>query len=188
MMTCVVGLETPEGVIMGADSCVCHGPLDENINLCTKMYRLKGPNADWLIGTAGHTRIGQLVHFKFKPPIIKAFGDTSLTRLMVTEVSDMLRQIFKEGEKLTKKDEESTFDANIMIGVMGRVFQISSDCAVIRESCGFKAVGSGADYAMGAMHATAEMDPRQRVKAALGAAERFCSGVRRPFKILKASR
>jgi ATP-dependent protease HslVU (ClpYQ) peptidase subunit len=55
----------------------------------------------------------------------------------------------------------------------------------VEPSAPFAAIGSGAPYALGSL-ATSKGEPTTRVRQALAAAERFCIGVRGPFRVLAA--
>ena len=63
---------------------------------------------------------------------------------------------------------------------------MQSDYSVLEPELGLCAVGCGEEVAMGSLLTTEAMDmpPRERIVIALEAAERYCCGVQRPFRVL----
>ena len=84
-----------------------------------------------------------------------------------------------------RKENEREEGGTFLVGVRGELFTIMEDYQVGQSADGFDAVGSGTDLALGALYATREgpFRPRQRVRMALAAAERFNAGVRGPFLV-----
>jgi ATP-dependent protease HslVU (ClpYQ) peptidase subunit len=95
---------------------------------------------------------------------------------MVTSFMPALRE--------TLRDCSEDFEA--LVGLRGRLFHLYGTGQVSEEILDYDACGSGAQVARGALFAQqSTMPARERVKGALEAAERFCSGVRSPFTILE---
>ena len=73
-----------------------------------------------------------------------------------------------------------------MVGLRGEIFRLNSDFAVLRFIDGFCAVGSGEDYALGALRVIKNNnlysdDPRLAVGIALETAAYFSGSVSAPF-------
>ena len=181
-MTCIVGLETPKGVIVGGDSAGTDSSFGQRVRADVKVFTKTGGRAEWIFGFTSSYRMGQLIRYAFDPPTVPE-EDEDIDKYMVTEFVDALRDCFKEGGYLEKEngvDSGGTF----LVGVRGRLYEIEDDFQVARPSTGYEAVGCGGDIAIGALYATPKMAAERRVRTALEAAERNSAGVRGPFTIL----
>lgn len=175
-MTCIVSIETPEGVILGADSAVGSGWFTQFRG--AKLARV----ADHLFAFAGDVRAGDLVRHTLRllPPPKK-----QIHRHVVSVVVPALRECLKAGAlAITKESAEQTGGASFLLGVRGQLFEVATDYSVCRAGHGYMAGGCGREIAAGALASTHGQEPRQRLRAALEAAERHSLGVRRPFRFL----
>lgn len=143
-----------------------------------KLFRT-GP---FLMGFTTSFRMGQLLHYAFKPPDHPA--RMSAAKFMCTRFVDAARECFKEGGFARKKDEKET-GGTFLVGYQGHLFQVESDYQVGIARDGFDAVGCGGEVALGSLFATTGMEPHARIRLALQAAARFCNGVRGPFRIMR---
>lgn len=178
-MTCVVGIETPDGVVMGADS-FCG--TDDGTQSCVvddKVFR----RGAWLFGLAGSARMGELVRYGLKlgdPP--RSGVRRALSLQFLPAISELARDKYVEiadsqGQKFASMD--------LLVGVRGRLYIIRGDMTIGRNDTGFEAIGSGAQAALGALHAMPKgWSSRRRILCALSAAERWASGTRRPFRVV----
>jgi len=121
---------------------------------------------------------------------------------MCTTFIDAVRHRLKAGGVLEKEDGVECIigSTSFLVGCRDGIFAIWSDFQVAVPSVcnndpAFIAIGSGGDYAMGAMYAylkTNEVKTRADCEAALTvaleAAERFAIGVERPFVIRSIER
>ena len=73
-----------------------------------------------------------------------------------------------------------------LVGVAGRLYTIASDYQIGTSHAGFAAVGSGYLAALGALHATPDRTPEDRLRLALEAAADLTSAVRLPFTTVTA--
>jgi len=179
-MTCIVGVQTPTGVIIGGDS----GGLSGYV----LMHRADPKvfiNGDYLIGFTSSFRMGQLLRYADLPKVLDRKGD-DLDRFMTTEFVDAVRKVLKDGG-FAKKDSEQEEGGVFLIGVSGRLFRLESDYQIGWSTDGYEACGSGQHVAFGALHATRRSAPMRRVQRALEAAEHHNAGVHGPFTILGAS-
>jgi len=71
-----------------------------------------------------------------------------------------------------------------LVGIRGRLFNVGSDYCVLEPETGYAACCSAENFAMGALAATEDAAPLERIALALSAAERHCAEVMRPFTIL----
>jgi ATP-dependent protease HslVU (ClpYQ) peptidase subunit len=175
-MTCIVAVAEDGIVWMGADSAGVSG-LSLAVRRDPKIYRV----GEFLFGFTSSFRMGQLLGYKFTPPLHHA--EWSVERYMTTVFIDALRDTLKAGgyARTNNGAEEA---GEFLVCYSGRIFRVCSDYQVGENMEPFDSVGCGSDLALGALHATrGEMTPEDRVEAALEAAEAFSAGVRRPFHI-----
>jgi ATP-dependent protease HslVU (ClpYQ) peptidase subunit len=182
-MTCIVAIERDGEVWMGGDSAASR---DDDI------VRRVNPKVFWnngfLIGYSGSFRVGQLLQYAFCPPFHAE--DQPDMEFLVVEFVDALRQLMKERGTLMKEEEGEAHDAEFIIGYRGKIYVVESDFHVGAPLTPYAACGSGAAYAMGALHAihkNVELRPQEKIEAALSAAAEFCTGVRSPFTILSSA-
>ncbi len=183
-MTCIVGIETRDGVVMGGDSCTSDGYSLHSM-AGAKVFRV----GRYVFGVAGSGRVSDLVRYAVALPDPPQRG---LHRFLVRLVVPLLRKAAsKGGHMLIGSPAHSdgpgggdALDSAILVGVRGRLFTIGGDFCVDDHREGYTAAGSGAMVALGSLHSTAGRAPRTRVRMALEAAEAHAEGVRRPFRIV----
>lgn len=178
-MTCIAGLVDKDGgVWIGADSAGVNGYLDLSVRKDPKVFR----NSDFLIGGTSSFRMLQLLHYAFVPPAYYPERDTDLDKFMVISVVDAFRACLKNGGYATSNQGQES-GGQFLVGFQGHLYTIDADYQVGEALCGYDAVGCGGDYANGVFHATPDLPPRERIEAALKAAEAHNAGVRGPFTI-----
>lgn len=180
-MTCIVGIQHPEGVTIAADSAGSDGWTISS-RADTKVFR----NHGYLFGFCGSFRMGQLLHYSFIPPRPPA---RDVERFMTTVFVDAVRECLTEGGYARTKNGVET-GGTFLVGVNGHLFCVEDDYQVGRERHGFAAIGSGDEVALGSLHTTRTytLSPRSRALAALKAAEELTTFVRGPFKVLTQHR
>lgn len=174
-MTCIAAVVHEGDVWMGADSAGVGG-LSLAVRRDPKIYRV----GDFLFGFTSSFRMGQLLGYKFSPPA--HHNDVNVERYMATAFIDALRDTLKDGGYARTENGTETA-GEFLVGYRGRIFRVCSDYQVGENLAPFDAVGCGAELALGALHATREKSPCDRVTLALEAAEAFSAGVRRPFLV-----
>jgi len=176
-MTCIVGLETDQGVIIGADSAASAG-WDGWVTRLKKVFR----RGDFLIGYTSSFRMGQLLqHSLIVEPQKEGQEDLEF---LVTTFIDAVRTCLKDGGfvKVENLVEEG---GRFLVGYRGKLYVISSDFQVNSSRDGYQAVGCGASYALGNLFNSKAQPAKTRVRQALKAAAHFSNGVCGPFNILK---
>lgn len=181
-MTCIVGIEYKGKVYMGGDS-AGGDSYDTRIYQRSKVFKKDG----LLIGYTWSFRMGQLIEFSDKIPAITDDRRNGSYQYLINAFIPALRDIFRDGGFLTKKDGFETGGV-FLIGIRGELFRVQSDFSILRSVDGFDACGCGENYALGAMRILQNNDynlpPESRISEALEAAEHFSSGVKYPFTIL----
>jgi ATP-dependent protease HslVU (ClpYQ) peptidase subunit len=174
-MTCIAALADGQNVWMGADSASVSG-LALTLRRDPKIYRV----GEMLIGFTSSFRMGQLLGYKFKPPVQDA--ESSIEQYMTTVFIDAIRETLKEGG-YARTDSGAEVAGTFLVGYKGRIFRVDSDYQVGENTVPYDAVGCGAELALGALYATEGLACRKRIETALEAAEAFSAGVRRPWVI-----
>jgi ATP-dependent protease HslVU (ClpYQ) peptidase subunit len=167
-MTCVVAIETSEGVLFGTDSGISvgniitsHGP---------KLIHKRGVT----IAYAGEIRAAQILEHEIKLP--------ALPKRMSSE-EYLYRNLIEPYRKAVKESglapEHSGLDC--VVSLRGKVWEVTDNYTLLSRPEGYAVAGSGGDIARGAMEALEDWEPKQRAERALQISEKFCSSVRGPF-------
>lgn len=158
---------------MGADSAAS---TERRIDVCRdpKVFA----NGDLLIGYVGSVRIGQVLREVFVAP---AIGRESVRRYMVAVLVPAVREVLLQEGCMDACGGDALAPGWLLVGARGRLFRMCGDFQIAEPYQRFDAIGTGGPFALGALHATADLTPRQRIRAALHTAETFTPNVRRPF-------
>jgi ATP-dependent protease HslVU (ClpYQ) peptidase subunit len=181
-LTCIVGLEDKGSVWIGADSCGIGG-WDIRERQDPKVFRLID-NKKAVLGFTTSFRMGQLLMYE-KGIIPKKNNYKDAHHLMVSGVIPNIRKVFMDGGFTTIESNVES-GGSFLLGYEGELWTIYNDFQVGRNICGYEAMGSGAEYAIGSLHSTEaiHLRPRLRVLAALRAAAKFNAAVSAPFTIM----
>ena len=172
-MTCIVGLVAKNNVYIGADSASVAG-WTSRVTRLPKVFR-RGP---FLMGYTTSFRMGQLLqHSLMVPPQGEERDDM---RFMVTTFVECVRMLLKE-RGVAKIEANSESGGQFLVGYRGRLYSVQQDFQVNEMADGFDAVGSGAEYALGALASTRGLAPTVRLKKALEVSAHFNMAVSPPF-------
>lgn len=176
-MTCIVGLETKDSVIIAGDSAGVGG-LNVSVRRDKKIFRLK-PNL--IVGYTSSFRFGQIVehHFDIEVP------ENAHRKWVVTEFIPHIREILKEhGYASINNNEEK--GGTMLVGLNKNLYCIFNDYQVAEFQRGYHSVGCGDEYALGAIYTLkGEHDELTVAEEALKAASYFSAGVSEPFHYLE---
>jgi ATP-dependent protease HslVU (ClpYQ) peptidase subunit len=175
-MTCIVGIETTSGVVMGCDS-FTGDHHDSNVMAGPKVFERNG----WIVGVAGSSRIANLLEYVFKwPRAPKTDDDGAVVRLALA----MVRLLGDDELCCAKDDGEKGLQSTMLVGTGSRLYLLGGDLGVDRSRFGYHAIGGGAAEAQGALAVLpVKMPARDRAFAALRASAKHCSCVRGPFRV-----
>jgi ATP-dependent protease HslVU (ClpYQ) peptidase subunit len=176
-VTCIVGVQTPAGVVIGGDSAGLSGWVRTH-RADPKVFA----NGSYLVGFTTSYRMGQVIRYADLPKPLDRCGD-ELERFLTTEFVDGVRAALKDAG-WAKKDNEREDAGTFLLGVNGRLFKVSDDYQVGWTRDGYDACGSGWEVALGALHATRTSRPATRVRKALEAAAHHSGSVHGPFTVL----
>lgn len=181
-MTCIVGLEHEGKVYIGGDSA--------GVNGWTMMVRADEKvftNGPFVMGFTSSFRMGQLLRFALHVPS-RAEDQADDYEFMCTTFIEAVRKCLKDGG--FAKVENGVDSAGVfLVGYRGRLYYVDVDFQVGRAASGYSACGCGDEIALGALAVTSgafALDPEQRVRRALEAAQAHSAGVRGPFHIMES--
>jgi ATP-dependent protease HslVU (ClpYQ) peptidase subunit len=183
-MTCIIGIETGNGVLIGGDSAGTGG-YSQTIRADEKVWKA----GEFVCGFTSSYRMGQLLRHSLTIPQTPHLdvGQAERDKWMTTVYIDAVRKCLKEGG-YTKVENGVEQGGLYLVGWRGTLYTVERDFQVGRSTVDFHAVGSGEDLAMGAMAASASipgMSPRERVKQALEISARFNAAVGGPFHLVE---
>lgn len=181
-MTCIVAYkdETTGHIYVGADS----GGYAENSLLVVRKDPKIFIKGKFIFGYSGSFRDGQILMNRFNPaPQIKGQSDFSY---MCTYVVDNIVHVLKEAGRVNKESDYAEVESGIIIVYNGEIYAVYQDLQVEMLEANYNAVGSGADFALGALYVLHEFDipAEQKVDIAVKAACSFSPSVKEPVKII----
>ncbi len=176
-MTCIIGIKGNGKVIIGGDT-QASGGYEATARLDEKVFI----RHDFIIGFTSSYRMGQLLQYVVEfPEQPKGMGDFEY---MVVHFIEAIRTTFKE-YGYTKIDSNREDGGCFLVGYRGELYTIYGDFQVEHPRDGFTAVGSGEEYAKGAMQALRHLPPKKRVKESLKISAKFNVGVGAPYTIME---
>lgn len=179
-MTCIVGIEVVDGVLLGGDSATSNFYHHNVWADVPKVFELGA----YVLGFTTSWRMGQLLRYRLDvgPP-----DSWDVDRFMATTFVDAVRRCLADGgwRKTSDSREEG---GCVLVGVAGHLYRIDSDFQSARLADGYDAIGIGDLPALGSLHTTRGDDPQKRVLTALAAAQHVVIGVLPPFHLVKGGR
>ena len=157
-MTTIVALQGDGWAVVGSDSRITD---EGRIYTMSKGYGKIVKNEDYLFGAAGDLRAINILEHAFTAPDATGYTGKELDAFITTDFIPALRKCFEaEGyaEGSMSKSDADTKDAAsqgsmILVVVNGCVYEIGEDYAWVKDATGLYAMGTGGDYAIGALHA-----------------------------------
>lgn len=179
-MTCVIGYQTGDGIWIGADSAGSTEYGAQSIRADTKVF-YHGPMT---FGFCGSYRMGQLLRFNLElsehPEGMDDF------EYMVTKFIEDVRHVLNVGGFTYIKNnvEEGGY---FMVAYRNGLYEIDADFQVGINARNYVCIGSGEEYAYGAMAILdqIETDPVKAIKRALKVSADNNAFVAPPFVVRK---
>jgi ATP-dependent protease HslVU (ClpYQ) peptidase subunit len=174
-MTCIVAIKDGARLIFAGDSLGAEITTGyARLAVRPKVFSRETLGGNFLFGYTTSFRLGQLLEHDLVIPIPERDDDT--TEYLVRKFIPAARACLKEGG-----EEPGIF----IVGFRSHIFEVQTDWQVTEWVDRFSAIGSGANYALGALHASEDLiDPEEAVVVALQAASRFNAYVRPPFHVI----
>lgn len=184
-MTCIIGfLDKKEDCVwIGGDSLGSNG-YTKAVESQPKVFRNSTFKNVIMGSTSTFRHIDLLKYSEDLFDEIDFYKNTDLNhKYMVTKFVPKIMTLFKDG---LPSEKETDRGANFIIGAGNHLFEVQEDYSVLQPELGFCSVGCGEYVAMGSLITSQGMDlsPVERITLALEAAEKYCCGVQRPFRII----
>lgn len=146
-MTTIVGVQYQDHSIIAGDTGIF---AEGKIYAHDDMVKVIEKNG-YVIAAAGDFRVLQLVLHAWTPPKIPVRYKEKLYEAMINIIVPSLRKLFEDNSIVFDKDT----DIGILISVNGQIFEIDQFYTVARNNHGYYGIGSGSDFALGALMADA---------------------------------
>jgi hypothetical protein len=163
-MTTIIGVQYEDSCTLVADSLVSDDSgRTWNHPDMTKMNE----RGEFIIAGSGEVQPCDIAQHIWSPPKLTAADKKDVYHFMITKAMPSLRECLKANgynfDEPQDKNDGPRFE--FLIAVNGELFDVGDDLAVMRSGDGFYAVGSGAMFALGALHAGAA--PLKAIKIAV---------------------
>lgn len=165
-MTTIIAIQKRNEVLFGTDAQVTAGNRISKHPLMAKIVE-RGP---YIIAGSGEVAASDIIQHIWTPPTPKGNDWNDLYHFVISTVVPSMKQCFKDNEyKWNEVSEDDDTRFSFLLAVGGTVFEISDDFSVGMDSTGYYGIGSGSDYAVGALHAGADMEEALKIAARLDA-------------------
>jgi ATP-dependent protease HslVU (ClpYQ) peptidase subunit len=183
-LTTLAAIQGDGWAVIGYDSRVTE---DNRIFVLPKESGKVVKNGQYIFGAAGDMRAVNLLAHTFKPPAPSAtdYG-VKLDKFISSKFVPALKSCFDEAQYGEKGEQDST----VLVVVHGTIYEIGSGYDWCHDDSGVYAMGSGAQYALGAMLASLEGKKRTMpaarsiVKAAVSISARLDPSTGEPVHVL----
>lgn len=193
-MTCVVGLQAPQGVLLAADTAAISGWDIRTLGVDAAKVWQQGGIA-W--GFAGDARWSQLVRYRYEAPEPPCESAQVLPWLIGTVVPQLETLARDAGFWFAREERKPPqCGQRGLIACRGQLYRLACDLTVHTVDGGHDAVGGGEDYALGALDAMASLAVpetysaaawhQHQVEVALTSAASRNIGVQAPFTFVWA--
>jgi ATP-dependent protease HslVU (ClpYQ) peptidase subunit len=151
-MTTIVGVETKTGFTIAADSQTTEGERPYISKDVPKIVEV----GDYVICGAGTSRYCDIITYGWEPP---AYDGTNLYKFMVCKFIPSMRKAHEETGYVLKEDEGAVF----LVGLENKLFYICEDYSVLRSDSKMYSIGTGGNWALGALFAGATVEEAMKI-------------------------
>ena len=151
-MTTIIGIELEDSCYLVADS----QTTDDNgfIYNHPAIKKLSDRGA-FIVGGSGEVLPCDVAQHIWEPPVPTKADYKDLYHFMIAKAMPSLRKCLSEnGYNFDEDNKEMRFQFIIAVG--GEIFDVDQECSVSKSGTNVYAAGSGAAYALGALHAGAD--------------------------------
>ncbi len=178
-MTCIIGLELENTALVGADSCTACGN-DRELIKDKKIFRKE----KFIFAHTGTARARQIIQYLVDIPIPKEFD----IRFVIKQIAEPIRIKMKEiGYSEIENNKEKMRDL-FLVAYGNKVFKVYANFTASRAESGLVTSGCGGRYAMGAMLALSNIEPKDRINQSLEISSQCSVAVEPPFIILETEK
>ena len=163
-MTTILGIQGEGFAVLAADTRITSfledGPAYHMTTLSQGVSKIT-TNGKYLIGAAGDLRAINLLTPAFSPPPAHpADRGKKLDHFMTVKFIPALRTCFdlhgySPPENKENKNHNAEQASSLLVVINATIYLIDSDYSWLTDASGLYAVGSGSDYALGAVHSLA---------------------------------
>jgi ATP-dependent protease HslVU (ClpYQ) peptidase subunit len=159
-MTTIIGIQGDGFAVVCADSQVSDissdGAVTQIVTLRESSGKL-GANGRYILGAAGDVRAINILHHAFVPPAAPPnLKGKKLDQFITVKFIPALRECFEVQGYAAPQNEQSEHMAeqgsSVIVVINGVIYTVESDYSWFSDSVGIYALGTGAQYAMGALH------------------------------------
>lgn len=144
-MTTIIGIQQETGCMLVADSRTTAGGRPFSHQTVTKITK----RGKWLVAGAGDVHPCDVIQHVWKPPVIPA-NTKDEYHFMITTIAPSIRDCIKEsGYVPDKEDPDAGFE--LLLAVNGTIYQVDDSYSVYLRDDGLYGIGSGSQWALGAM-------------------------------------
>lgn len=174
-MTVIVGLETADKAYIGGDSAVS---IDNRVEIyrTPKIHRVGA----FIIGGCGYSRTSQLIR---KLNVRAREVGESTDDFLIDGFAYAVRQRLESEKNLAQGGHYEAQHNSFLVIYESKLYTLYSDFAIIRTQRGYDAIGSGGEFALGALSQLIDSDvsPIEKIRKAMLAAAMFTPSVAPPF-------
>jgi ATP-dependent protease HslVU (ClpYQ) peptidase subunit len=191
-VTTIVAVQGPSWAVVGFDSQVTEeGGRSYTLGRGSSKVVKNGP---YLLGAAGDVRAINILAYAFTPPKPGPITGIRLDRFVTSKFVPALRECFEDhGYAAKETKEQAQHGSTVLVIINGSIYEIGEDYAWVRDTTGIYSFGSGGDYALGAMYASAgerisdmnSLDTQRLIRDSLHIAARLDPGSGPPFHIMQ---
>lgn len=158
-MTTIVAYQGTDFAVVGVDSRISSiddsGYTSQIMTLAPGSTKVAA-NGKYLLGVAGDVRAINILHHVFQPPaLVPGLRGKRLDQFMTMKFIPFLRDCFeKQGYAAPERDTSSHIaeqGSTILVVVNATIYVVDFDYAWASDASGLYALGTGSQYAMGAM-------------------------------------
>jgi ATP-dependent protease HslVU (ClpYQ) peptidase subunit len=152
-VTTIIAVQYDDKAVIGADSQTTGATGRKASHAQMVKVTQRG---DFIVAGSGECAPCDIAQHIWVPPVPSAKDWNNLYHFMIAKVVPSLKACFKENEyKWDVEDDETKFAFLMIIG--GEIFEIADDFSVCLDGKGYYGVGSGSDFAIGALSAGATL-------------------------------
>lgn len=178
-MTCIAGLVDGKNVWLAGDRAATYGGSLKQVRIKHPKIFIRGGIG---FGVAGSPKVANaLEHVLVIPTPEKGLSNAAY---IVKQLIPAMRDCMGEIDALVEHNGQKYFEGGILLAINGELHQIECNFQVDEEACGFTAIGSGGEAALGSLRASRGMSARKRLKLAMEVSAENNAGVAPPFDYL----
>jgi ATP-dependent protease HslVU (ClpYQ) peptidase subunit len=163
-MTTIIGVQHEDKCVIVSDSRIAaSGKVYTHPDMIKAVER-----GSYIISGAGNYRSLQVVLHGWTPPLVTVKAKANLYEFVINKIVPSIKAALTEAGvdfNKTSDDDDNKFELSLLLGINGTIFEIDSDFSVSMNSTGFYGIGSGGDFAVGALHAGTTMLDAMRIAA-----------------------